>query len=115
MIKLKDLIKIMPNPTEFYLCVMDDHDNATKHPDEYVYSICNTVDFKTFSLSIGDKAGYSQDRILELLEYEVTCIINYMHSGRLTNGGHWKWEETQRSKDGFFVFVDKPLEKKRRK
>ena len=113
MTKFKDLIKIMPNPTEFYLCIMDEYDNGKKHLDLYTWNRCITYDFKSFSFYYKeDRESYDQNRILELLEYEVTCIRNYVHYANFSNGGRYVWEENQESMYHFFIYIDKPLKKR---
>ena len=123
MIKLKDLIKIMPNPQEFYLCILDEHDNMTKHDRDMLYSRCHTYDFKTFSFIFNEDCDYTKERINELLEYEVTCIKNWIAEGKLTNGGVINWgtelsEEERKKQDrishDLFVYIA-PIEKKKRK
>ena len=124
MIKLKDLIKIMPNPKEFYLCILDEHDNMNKHDRDMLYSYCRTYDFKTFSFIFNEDCNYyTKERINELLEYEVTCIDNWLSEGRLTNGGVITWgaelsEEEKQKQDrishDLFVYIA-PIEKKKRK
>lgn len=124
MIKLKDLIKIMPNPKEFYLCILDEHDNMNKHDRDMLYSYCRTYDFKTFTFrDIEDAKEYTQDRILELLEYEVTGIDNYLWCGKFSNGdvvtfGEELSEEEKQKQDrishDLFVYIA-PIEKKKRK
>lgn len=124
MIKLKDLIKIMTNPKEFYLCILDEHDNMTKHDRDMVYSLCSTYDFKTFFFIFDeDRNYYTKERIAELLEYEVTCIDNWIAEGKFTNGGVITWgeelsEEERKKQDrishDLFVYIY-PIEKKKRK
>lgn len=110
MVKLKDLIKIMPNPTEFYLCILDEHDNANARFEDETFSLCCTSDFKSFWFRWSED-DYSQDRILELLEYEVTCIRNYIHDCRFSNGAIRRWTDFQESMEHFFIYIDKPLQK----
>ena len=124
MIKLKDLIKIMPNPKEFYLCILDEHDNMTKHPRDMIHSRCFTYDFKTFNFFYNeDRNSYTQERITELLEYEVTGIDNYLWCGKFSNGdvvtfGEELSEEEKQKQDkishDLFVYIA-PIEKKKRK
>ena len=124
MIKLKDLIKIMTNPKEFYLCILDEHDNMAKHDRDMVYSLCSTYDFKTFFFIFDeDRNYYTKERIAELLEYEVTCIDNWIAEGKFTNGGvitcgvELTEEEKQkqdRISHDLFVYIA-PIEKKKRK
>lgn len=129
MIKLKDLIKIMPNPHEFYLCILDEHDNMAKHPRDMVHSRCSTYDFKTFYFKYHeDRQYYSKERIAELLEYEVTCITNWLGEGRFANGdalldGRYDMsnplepeerEKQRKLENNFFIYIDKPLQKKRK-
>lgn len=128
MVKLKDLIKIMPNPKEFYLCILDEHDNMSKHPKDMIHSRCTTYDFKTFSFrDIEDAKEHTKDRILELLDYEVTGIDNFEYTGSLSNGESWgfnleTWkhypendQEHDRLSHNFFIYIDKPLKKKKAK
>ena len=124
MIKLKDLIKIMTNPKEFYLCILDEHDNMNKHDRDMVYSLCSTYDFKTFFFIFDeDRNYYTKERIAELLEYEVTCIDNWIAEGKFTNGGAVTWgtelsEEERKKQDrishDLFVYIA-PIEKKKKK
>ena len=123
MIKLKDLIKILPNPQEFYLCILDEHDNMAKHPKDMLYSRCHTYDFKTFSFIFNEDCDYTKERINELLEYEVTCIKNWIAEGKFTNGGAVTWgtelsEEERKKQDrishDLFVYIA-PIEKKNKK
>ena len=124
MVKLKDLIKIMPNPKEFYLCILDEHDNMAKHPKDMIHSRCTTYDFKTFTFrDIEDAKEHTKDRILELLEYEVTGIDNYLWCGKFSNrdvvtfGEELSEEEKQkqdRISHDLFVYIA-PIEKKKRK
>lgn len=124
MIKLKDLIKIMPNPQEFYLCILDEHDNMAKNDRDMVYSLCSTYDFKTiFFIFDEDRNYYTKERIAELLEYEVTCIDNWIAEGKFTNGGVITWgtelsEEERKKHDrishDLFVYIA-PIEKKKKK
>ena len=123
MIKLKDLIKILPNPQEFYLCILDEHDNMNKHDRDMLYSCCHTHDFKTFSFIFNEDCDYTKERINELLEYEVTCIKNWIAEGKLTNGGVINWgtelsEEERKKQDrishDLFVYIA-PIEKKMKK
>ncbi len=124
MIKLKDLIKIMTNPKEFYLCILDEHDNMAKNDRDMVYSLCSTYDFKTiFFIFDEDRNYYTKERIAELLEYEVTCIDNWIAEGKFTNGGVITWgeelsEEERKKQDrishDLFVYIA-PIEKKKKK
>lgn len=129
MIKLKDLIKIMPNPQEFYLCILDEHDNMTKHPRDMIHSRCFTYDFKTFYFHYyEDKQSYSKERIAELLEYEVTCITNWLGEGKFANGealidGRYDMshplepeeaEKQRKLENNLFVYIA-PIEKKKKK
>ena len=123
MIKLKDLIKIMPNPQEFYLCILDEHDNMNKHDRDMLYSCCHTYDFKTFTFIFNEDRDYTKERINELLEYEVTCIKNWIAEGRFTNGGvvnfgAEKTPEERQKQDklshDLFVYIA-PIEKKKKK
>ena len=124
MIKLKDLIKIMPNPKEFYLCILDEHDNMAKHPRDMIHSRCFTYDFKTFNFFYNeDRNNYPQERITELLEYEVTGIDNYLWCGKFLNGdvvtfGEELSEEEKQKQDrishDLFVYIA-PIEKKKKK
>lgn len=124
MVKLKDLIKIMTNPKEFYLCILDEHDNMAKHDRDMVYSLCSTYDFKTFFFIFDeDRNYYTKERIAELLEYEVTCIDNWIAEGKFTNGGVITWgaelsEEEKQKQDrishDLFVYIA-PIEKKKKK
>lgn len=129
MIKLKDLIKIMPNPQEFYLCILDEHDNMAKHNRDMVYSRCSTYDFKTFYFYYHeDRQYYSKERIAELLEYEVTCITNWLGEGKFANGdalleGRYDMsnplepeeaEKQKRLENNLFVYIA-PIEKKKKK
>lgn len=103
----------MPNPTEFYLCIMDEYDNDKKHPDFLTYSRCRTYDFKSFSFFYPEDISHGNDRVLELLEYEVTCIRNYVHNALFSNGGRYEWDGKQESMKHFFVYVDKPIKKQK--
>lgn len=124
MIKLKDLIKILTNPKEFYLCILDEHDNMAKNDRDMVYSLCSTYDFKTFFFIFDeDRNYYTKERIAELLEYEVTCIDNWIAEGKFTNGGavNFGAEKTSEEKQkqdklshDFFVYIA-PIEKKKKK
>ncbi len=123
MTKFKDLIKIMPNPTEFVLCIMDEDDNFNKHPSEMVHHRCVTSDFKSFWFRDHEDSDYTQDRILELLEYEVLGINTYLYTGCMSNGGQWgldlntgkQYPESDRDYDrlshNFYIYIDKPLKK----
>jgi len=123
MIKLKDLIRILPNPKEFYLCILDEHDNMKKHPKDMVYSRCNTYDFKTFNFFHNeDRQNYTQERINELLEYEVTGIDNYLWCGKFSNGDKITFGESlepeeekkeERLSHNLYVYIA-PIEKKRK-
>ena len=103
MVRLKDLVRIMPNPTEFYLYIHDEHDNEHSHPGEEYYCRCVTSDFKTIWFrDYEDDKDHPQDRTLELLEYEVTCI-------RVWNP--YSKDEVQSPPHAFYIFIDKPLKK----
>lgn len=124
MVKLKDLIKIMTNPKEFYLCILDEHDNMAKNDRDMVYSLCSTYDFKTFFFIFDeDRNYYTKERIAELLEYEVTCIDNWIAEGKFTNGGAVTWgtgltpeerKKQDRISHDLFVYIA-PIEKKKKK
>ena len=129
MIKLKDLIKILPNPQEFYLCILDEHDNLNKHDRDMIYSRCWTCDFKSFWFrDYEDQQYYSKERIDELLEYEVTCITNWLGEGKFSNGdallvGRYNMsnplepeeaEKQRKLETNLFVYIA-PIEKKKKK
>lgn len=126
MIKFKDLIKILPNPKEFYLCIMDEYEEYT-HPKDLVYSRCTTYDFKSFSFRDQEESKhYTKDRINELLEYEVVGIDNYTWTGQLYNGEKWgvnldtgkAYPENDHDYDKishyFYIYIDKPVKAKRK-
>ena len=106
MIKLKDMIKVMPNPEEFYLCILDEHNNLNCKPGEEYYCRCVTSDFKTIWFrDYEDDKDHPQDRILELLEYEVTGINgwNSFHKDNLKSPPY-----------AFYIYIDKPLQKSKK-
>lgn len=121
MVKLKDLIRIMPNPTDFVLCIYDEHDNYNKHPKNMVYHRCVTSNFNDFWFRDNEDNDYTQERILELLEYEVLCINTYLYTGCMSNNEQWGLElntgkqypesdqEYDRLSHNFYVYIDKPL------
>ena len=111
MIKLKDLIRIIPNPKAFNLCIMDEDDNYNKHPREMTLHRCVTSDFKSFWFR----------------DYEVLCVNNYLYTGLLSNGDKWGIDmstgetypednnEYDKLSHDFFIYIDKPLQKKKGK
>lgn len=116
MVKLKDLIKIMPNPQKFYLCILDEHDNINKHDDFMTYCRCSTYDFKSFSFYYKEDAeGHDHNRILDLLEYEVTCICRTISRGITSSGGTIEANHLNLFVEDFFIYIDKPLKKKKDK
>ena len=127
MIKLKDLIRIIPNPKAFNLCIMDEDDNYNKHPREMTLHRCVTSDFKSFWFRDYEDRDYTPERILELLDYEVLCVNNYLYTGLLSNGDKWGIDmstgetypednnEYDKLSHDFFIYIDKPLQKKKGK
>ena len=123
MIKLKDLIKILPNPQEFYLCILDEHDNMNKHDRDMIYSRCWTCDFKSFWFRDYEDRDYTKERINELLEYE-----NWLGEGKFANGdalidGRYDMsnplepeeaEKQRKLENNLFVYIA-PIEKKKKK
>ncbi len=112
MIKLKDILKIMPQPCEFYLYISGEYGNHDSTRDDAVYVLCTAFDFGNFNFyHKRDQERYPREKRIEFLEYEVFCICTYVADLNFSDGTQWRYDDKHNCMHHFFIQIAKPVKR----